>query len=155
MRKGGHLALAASLLLASAGLTGRALAAQGGLAGVRAVNCTFSVYATGTWTNGRSQAEVLPARFAVQFDAINVDEGTARVIGDYGPSDIIVRLSTGTLHLLQAFSAGPVYMTTIFPKETVSGRLQAVHTRHELTAVSLPGFTSKPEQYYGECEPRK
>ena len=119
------------------------------------MNCTFSVYATGTWRDGRSQAEVLPSRFAVQFEAINVDEGTARVIGDYGPSDITVRLSTGTLHLMQSFSAGPVYLTTIFPKETASGRLQAVHTRHELTAVSLPGFTSKPEQDDGECEPRK
>jgi len=27
-----------------------------------------------------------------------------------------------------------------------------VHTRHEYTEVRLPGFTSRPEQYYGECE---
>lgn len=129
--------------------------AQTDLAGVRALSCTFSVYATGTWSDGRSQAEVLPSKFTVQFEAVNADEGTATVIGDYGPSDIIVRFSTGTLHLMQAFSAGPVYLTTIFPKVTAAGRLQAVHTRHELTAVTLPGFTSKPEQYYGECEPRK
>jgi hypothetical protein len=30
--------------------------------------------------------------------------------------------------------------------------LQAVHTRHENTLIALPGFTSKPEQYYGHCE---
>ena len=155
MRTGGRLVVVACLSLAGAAATSQEPAAQGGLANVRAVACTFTVYATGTWSNGRSQAEILPARFAVEFDAINVDEGTARVIGDYGPSDIIVRLSTGNLHLLQAFSAGPLYLTTIFPKETGPGRLQAVHTRHELTAVSLPGFTSKPEQYYGECDPRK
>ena len=155
MRIGAHLALAASLSLAGATTVAARLAAQGAVADIRAVNCTFSVYTTGTWRNGRSQAEVLPSTLAVQFEAINVDEGTARAIGDYGPSDIIVRLSTGTLHLLQAFSAGPLYLTTIFPKQTTSGRLQAVHTRHELTAVTLPGFTSKPEQYYGECEPRK
>ncbi len=155
MRACGPLAVAACLSLAGASAAGQEPAAQAGLAGVRAVACTFSVYATGTWSSGRSQAEVLPARFAVQFDAINVDEGTARVIGDYGPSDIIVRLATGNLHLLQAFSAGPLYLTTIFPKETTPGRLLAVHTRHEWTAVSLPGFTSRPEQYYGECEPRK
>jgi hypothetical protein len=40
----------------------------------------------------------------------------------------------------------------VFDKETRAGRLQAVHTRHEYTAVSLPGFTSRPEQYYGDCE---
>ena len=31
------------------------------------------------------------------------------------------------------------------------GKLRAVHTRHEYTEVSLPGFTSRPEQYYGDC----
>jgi hypothetical protein len=29
--------------------------------------------------------------------------------------------------------------------------MRAVHTRHEYTMISLPGFTSRPEQYYGEC----
>ena len=27
----------------------------------------------------------------------------------------------------------------------------AVHTRHEYTDVLLIGFTSRPEQYYGDC----
>jgi hypothetical protein len=27
-----------------------------------------------------------------------------------------------------------------------------MHSRHEYTDVSLPGYTSSPEQYYGECE---
>ena len=31
------------------------------------------------------------------------------------------------------------------------GRWLAVHTRHEYTDVSLPGYTSRPEQYYGSC----
>ena len=25
-------------------------------------------------------------------------------------------------------------------------------TRHEFTEVSLPGYTSSPEQYYGDCQ---
>ena len=73
------------------------------------------------------------------------------MVGTYGTSDIIVRLANGTLHLVQMFRDGPLYTTTIFPKETVGKKLQAVHTRHEYTEISLPGFTSRPEQYYGEC----
>ena len=52
---------------------------------------------------------------------------------------------------MQSFREGPVYVTTIFPEETRNASLQAVHTRHEFTKVSLPGFTSRPEQYVGEC----
>ncbi|HWW88555.1 MAG TPA: hypothetical protein VNZ26_33405 [Vicinamibacterales bacterium] len=119
---------------------------------VKSLSCTFSVLATGTWKNGEAQAELKSTPFSLRFDAINTDEGTARVIGNYGPSDIIVRLSLGTLHLVQIFNEGALYTTTVFPKETRGGKLQAVHTRHEYTEVSLPGFTSRPEQYYGECE---
>jgi len=53
------------------------------------------------------------------------------------------------------FLDGPLYTTRIFPKETRAGKLQAVHTRHEYTEISLPGFTSRPEQYYGECDVRQ
>jgi hypothetical protein len=88
----------------------------------------------------------------VRFESVNQDDGTARVVGMFGPSDIIVRLSGETLHLVQSFREGPLYATTVFPKETRAGRLQAVHTRHELTDVSLPGYTSSPEQYYGDCQ---
>ena len=90
-----------------------------------------------------------PARFI----KINADEGTADAIGAFGPSEIIVRLSNGTLHFMQSYREGPLYITTVWPKETHNGFLQAVHTRHEFTEVSLPGFTSRPEQYYGECAP--
>ncbi len=45
-----------------------------------------------------------------------------------------------------------MYTTTIFPSEARAGKLKAVHTRHEYTQVSLPGYTSRPERYYGECE---
>ena len=121
------------------------------LASVKSLTCTFPVLATGTWKNGEAQAEVKSSPLSLRFDDVNTDEGSARVLGNFGPSDIIVRLSTGTLHFVQIFSAGPLYTTTVFPKETRGGKFQAVHTRHEYTEVSLPGFTSRPEQYYGEC----
>jgi hypothetical protein len=127
------------------------------LATVKSVKCTFPILATGTWKNGKPEAAVKPASLSLEFDSINVDEGTAvlrvNVGGSAGASDILVRLSKGTLHFVQLFTDGPLYTTTIFPHQTRAGKLQAVHTRHEFTAgMSLPGFTWQPEQYYGECE---
>jgi hypothetical protein len=134
--------------------------AQGGppaLATVNSVKCSFPILATGTWKNGKAEAAVKPARLSLKFDSVNVDEGTAVVLANAGGtasrSDILVRLSKGTLHFVQIFVDGPLYTTTIFPNETRAGKLQAVHTRHEFTpGMSLPGFTWQPEQYYGECE---
>jgi len=125
----------------------------GVLASVTRIKCQFTLMVTGTWKkDGTPQAEVKPVTFALAFDSINTDENTARAVGTFGPSDIIVRLSRGNLHFIQAFREGAIYTTTIFPKETHDGRLRAVHTRHEFTEVSVPGFTSTPESYYGDCE---
>jgi hypothetical protein len=130
---------------------------QQALATVKSVKCSFPIFATGTWRNGQPEAAVKPASLSLEFDSVNLDEGTAVLLANVGgtasKSDILVRLSRGTLHFVQLFTDGPLYTTTIFPIQTRAGKLQAVHTRHEFTAgMSLPGFTWQPEQYYGECE---
>jgi hypothetical protein len=147
----GALGVLAVCLLASGPSDARQLQSPV-LATVKSAKCVFPLSATGTWKNGEPEAEVKSDTLSLRFDSIDTEEGTARVVGNFGPSDIIVKLTMGTLHFVQIFTGGPLYTTTIFPKETHPGRLQAVHTRHEYTDVSLPGFTSRPEQYYGECE---
>ena len=122
------------------------------LAAAKSLRCAFTTMSIGNWKSEGAIGEIKPAKLTVGFDDVDVDDGTATVLGAFGPSDIIVRLSTGTLHFVQSFREGPLYATTIFPFETTGGRLRAVHTRHEYTEVSLPGFTSRPEQYYGDCE---
>jgi hypothetical protein len=125
---------------------------QGVLASVKKVTCSFPIAASGTWKNGDPHAETKSTALSLQFESINADDGTAQMIGNYGAADIIVRLTNRTLHFVQMFLDGPLYTTTIFPKPAHGNKLQAVHTRHEYTEVSLPGFTSTPEQYYGECD---
>lgn len=143
-------AVLGSFLLASSAPRAQSAAADK-LASAKAVECAFSVYATVVWKSGAADATLKPSKLSFGFDSINTDEGTARVVGKFGPSDIIVRFSSGVLHFIQSFREGPLYATTIFPMEMPGGRLQAVHTRHENTLIALPGFTSKPEQYYGDC----
>ena len=121
------------------------------LAAAKSVTCEFPIYATGTWTKGEPQAEVKAVTFSLRFIEINTDDGTARLASGFGNFDIIVRLSEGALHFIQ-FRRGPLYTTTIFDRESREGKLKAVHSRHEYIEIFLPGFTSRPEQYYGECE---
>jgi hypothetical protein len=123
-----------------------------GLATANRLACSFTLISTGTWTNGQAEASLDTSTLEFQFESINTQEATAEVIGPFGPSHIITRLSGDYLHFVQMLSAGPLYTTTVFNRETVDGKLMAVHTRHEYTDVSLIGFTSRPEQYYGDCE---
>jgi hypothetical protein len=156
MAASANLAMIVAFTAALAGdaLPAAAQSAQARLTSAKGLACTFPVVAVGTWTKGAPEAAVKDSKLTVQFDNIDRDDGTARVIGDYGPSEIIVRMAGDTLHFVQSFRDGPLYITTVFSKETHDGRLQAAHSRHEYTAVSLPGFTSRPEQYYGDCELR-
>ena len=115
------------------------------------LTCEFTTMAVGNWAAAGAVVETKAAKLSLGFRDVNADEGSARVIGPFGPADIIVRLTSGALHFVQSFSDGPMYTTTIFPSESRDGKLKAVHTRHEYTQVSLPGYTSRPEQSYGEC----
>jgi hypothetical protein len=130
---------------------GQAAPLQQRLAKTRTLNCTFSVKATGTWPDAGPTAEVGAAKIKVAFTNVNVDEGTADAEDAFGKSYIVVRYTSDYLHLIQMHSAGPLYTTTVLAKPAKDGRLLAIHTRHEYTDVRLPGFTSRPEMYLGDC----
>lgn len=116
------------------------------------MSCTFEVLASGTWKAGEAATSSKPATLTIGFSGIDTQEGTADAVGDTGRSHITVRLVGNYLHLMQMDPYGALYVTTVFNAETTRGRLAAVHTRHEYTPVQLPGLTSRPEQYYGDCE---
>ena len=143
----------AAVLLLSAWRFARDGAAQGRIATARSMRCTFPINATGAWKkDGPPEAIVKPATLVLVFDSINIDEGTARLRSGSVGSEITVRLAGGYLHFVQAFRTGALYTTTVFDKAATGGKLKAVHSRHEYFDVPLPGATSSPEQYYGECE---
>jgi hypothetical protein len=132
----------------------RAQQARGPLANVRSIKCTFPLMVAGSWGEKGPEAKEKPPtlREPLQFDAINADEGTAEMKSTYGKFDIIVRYAGGYLHFIQSFLDGPLHVTTVIEKKTASGKFKAMHSRHEVTDFALIGFTSSPEQYYGECE---
>lgn len=130
-----------------------AQAVQGPLARAKTIKCTFPLMVVGTWGKEKPEVVSKPTNETLEFLSVNADEGTAELKSKYGGKyDIIVRYANGYLHFIQSFLDGPLYSTTILEKKTASGKLKAMHSRHEVTDVSLVGFTSSPEQYYGECE---
>jgi hypothetical protein len=135
---------------------GHALYAQAtarkALQSAKSLNCEFKAYATGIWTNDEAIAQVQPRFLSIRFDAIDTQDGTAQVNGMLRASDAVARLAEGTLHFMTVDNSGPLYVTTVFDSEARRGKLKAVHTRHEYADVSPSGFSSRPEQYYGECE---
>lgn len=146
-----RVTLAAILALAFAvGLRAQSRDA-GALAQAKTVRCEFTLISTSDWKDGTPQAVVKPAKLAFRFEEVDADGGTAKAVGPFGASDINVRMTTNALHLMQSFREGPLYITTVVAKPVGTGRWMAVHTRHEYTDVSLPGYTSRPEQYYGSC----
>ena len=154
-----HVRVAAAALAVSLGVPVVPASAQdpakNRLNGVKGLACTFTLVASGTWNEGEPKADVKPAKLSIAYEAINVEDGTARALEGSGSLDMIAKQSLWNLHLLWIGSEGAVYLTTVFDRETKGGKLRAVHTRHEYTDISLPGYTSRPEQYYGECEVKK
>jgi hypothetical protein len=146
------LASAAALVLAFAPLGSRP-EAQGRLATVKGLQCSLRHQSTGTWRkDGAIEATVKPSTLTLRFESIDADAGTAMAKTGAASAEVTSRLAEGYLHLMQAFRTGPLYTTTVFEAGASGGRFKAVHSRHEYFTTPLPGATSSPEQYYGECE---
>jgi len=132
--------------------TAAELALEKKLLAAKTLKCKFSTMATADWVEGgKTKLTVAPAKVDVAFSAIDIDEGTAEADGGYGSSFISVKYAHGYLHFMQISDSGPLYLTTVLATETAPGHFKAIHTRHEWTAASIPGFTSRPEMYVGEC----
>lgn len=146
-----------AVVLALAGPAATEILAQSRIAGAKSLRCSFPRNATGTWTkDGVPEANLRStALLVLRFDSIEPDSGTAQLRNGSVGTEVTARLAEGYLHFMQAFRTGPLYTTTVFDvgdKGDTSGKLKAVHSRHEYFSVPLPGATSSPEQYYGECE---
>jgi hypothetical protein len=131
-------------------------AGQERIAAAKSLRCSFPLTAVSEWKKAAPPAAtVKPATLVLVFESIDTDEGTARLKSGSVGTEVTARRSGGYLHLIQSFRSGALYTTTVFDKDGPNGaigKLKAVHSRHEYFTVTVPGATSSPEQYYGECE---
>ena len=135
----------------------QARSAPSALDAATGAKCVFTLMTQGTLVNGEPHAETrtLTRPLTLQLEAIDVDGGTAKAIGamaiETSSQDVIAQRRGKYLHFVHILRDGPLYTTTIIDQPTRDGKLMAIHTRHEYNLISVPGFPSKPEQYYGEC----
>ena len=144
--------LAVAVVQSGADAEAQNLALERRLESATRVDCLFTTLATGDWTGGSTDVKVTDVEHKAAFFDIDVDGGTAEAEGALGATYIVVRYTRGYLHFLQMGNAGPVHLTTVLAQPSTDGRFKAVHTRHEYTQIALPGFTSRPEMYIGDCE---
>ena len=105
--------------------------------------------------------ELTPAKLSMVFDAIDTQDGTANVMEvsapDAGAPHITVRLLARqpSLHGDEHLGFGLSDVGVRRQGQPRERNFKAVHTRHEFTPTRLTGWTSRPEQYYGQCEAAK
>jgi hypothetical protein len=146
------LGIAMGVMVWLGGSSGRVMA-QGGIAKATSLRCSFSSQTKADWrADGSADISTGTGALTLRFEGIDTDAGTAELKTGSMTSELIVRASEGYLNFLQVFRTGPIYTTTVFDAGSRGGRFKAVHSRHEYLAPPLPGATSTPEQYYGECE---
>lgn len=150
---------ATALVIVVAAAAGIHAQARTTLQNAKDVSCEFALMSGADWgRDGAPTAAVKPATLKLGYTNVNTDDGSADVVGTTSASSataelpIITRYHNGYLHFMQVGSAGFLFTTTIFDQPARPGKLKAVHSRHEWQAFALPGYTSRPEQYYGECE---
>ncbi|MGE0394650.1 MAG: hypothetical protein AB7P67_13875 [Vicinamibacterales bacterium] len=118
------------------------------------LTCSFKVLSTGNWARGGdASAKTSTVDLPLEFTNLNTTDGSASWKGSTGNLLITVMLVGGNLHLVVTNTGGLFHLTTVSASESRPGFYKAVHSRHELTesAVLIPGYTSRPEQYLGEC----
>ena len=121
------------------------------LVNAKTLKCSFTTMSTGTWKDGVGLTATKPATMAIQFNAVDTQDGTAEAVGDSGKAHITVRVAGSYLHLMAIDPYGALHVTTVFNQTGTGGKYLAAHSRHEFTPVQLPGLTSRPEQYVGDC----
>jgi hypothetical protein len=78
--------------------------------------------------------------------AIDVEKGTAQLVGRAGASDLTVINGPYNVTFLEVTPAGNTTLTSVFPKTVRENEYFAVHSRH--MGAPLGAVVS---QYYGTC----
>ncbi len=125
------------------------------LATIKGLTCSFPLSVSANWdTTGDPQAQIKRSSpLMVQFDEIDTQEGTARLVGTAG-SHATLSLSGWSLHIMDIRSTGSLGITTVYAQESRAGKLKAVHTESDYLRFNTPTFIAQPgvSQHYGECE---
>jgi hypothetical protein len=149
MRTRAMAALCAALCFASVGANNPPEDLAARLRHARGLHCTFTS-AVRTWVRqGHRTVDQTHDKSSVVYDNINLDKGTARVIGNAGAVDLIVWLDRlGSLWMLERTPAGNEVVTTVVPMYAEdTNEFVVLESRHAFTGPIVTGETD-----YGTCK---
>ena len=123
------------------------------LTSVKALKCRFPAATSATWKGGEPQAQTKTQEMLFTISEIDVQDGTAEILGTAGRSFVTAVLSGWSMYFVES-SVGQLNVTTVFAQEASPKKLKAVHSRHGYLQMSVGRFISEPSvsQNYGECE---
>ncbi|WP_041280387.1 hypothetical protein [Desulfosudis oleivorans] len=118
------------------------------LLAAKCLKCNFQEGVSTSWPGKEINVESCQWKSETVFDAMNIRQARARVIGNQGTSDVMLLGSPSGLTFLESTCAGNMIFTTVFPfYKPGTDEFCAVMSRHmNLTNKALPS------QYYGTCK---
>lgn len=112
----------------------------------RTLRCMFTVTATADMDKDTPVARVTPSTFELIFDQVDLKNGSARLIGNIGASDVMVIRGDNGLTFVEGTQSGVIQVTAVYTGALADGRFKAVASRHT-GAFGMP----IPSQAYGAC----
>jgi hypothetical protein len=147
------LAVAVTLLLAPLHAQQPAADPPNILTSVKGLKCRFPAATTTTWKAGEPQAQTKTQEMLFTISEIDVQDGTAEILGTAGRSFVTAVLSGWSMYFVES-SVGQLNVTTVFAQEASPKKLKAVHSRHGYLQMQVGRYISEPSvsQNYGDCE---
>ena len=113
----------------------------------RSLKCQFPVYASTKWEKDEPTPQVKKQEFGFHIDGIDLQQGKARIIGNFGATDLIVKRGVHVVHFIEITPLGNMNITSVFAATSKTHRFKAVHSRH----LYMSGGPL-PSQNYGYCQ---
>ncbi|BAV33842.1 hypothetical protein SCL_1537 [Sulfuricaulis limicola] len=112
----------------------------------KSLKCTFGPGTIADWEKGKLKLESDNFGKSINYDAIDIKNGRARVIGPSGASDLTVTAGAYGLTLTESFIGGISVATVFSDFKKGTREFVAVLSRH--VGVMGPPI---PSQYHGTC----
>ena len=115
----------------------------------KSLKCELGPGVSTEWDEGKIKTESGKFGSSLHFDSIDLEKGTARIIGNQGAEDILSILTLAGISFVETTGLGNMILTTVFFEYTDknSKQYKMVQSRH----VSLMS-NAFPSQYYGNCK---
>lgn len=113
----------------------------------KTLKCTFTEGRAANWKERKLKIESDLSSFTIIYDNIDLQNKTARSIGNIGATDETLILTGTGITFIEQTIVGNLIFTTIFPILNREGDFIAVMSRH-MEMIGIP----MPSQYHGSCK---